>query len=338
MGPTPHDAVFKAIFSDPARAMGVLRAALPPDVARLVDFDTARLVPGSFVDERLRDRHADLLFRVKLAGRDAFVYLLFEHQSESDRLMPLRLLRYRVRIWDDWLAANPGTTRLPAIVPLVLSHAEGGWKAPQRMSELYDLSAAEWEAFGPWLPEFRTALDDLTGTSDERLRTRVMDAAGRLALLLLKHARTAPDLVRLVVSWAGLFRELKHASNGPGAAGILMRNAVTVGADGRPQELVEQLEAAQAPEAAEAAMTMGERLMEEGRQTGLQQGMQQGRQQGRAQGRAEAILDVMAERGIGLTGAARDRIMGCADLDVLARWLKRAATAASAEGVFGADA
>ena len=37
-----------------------------------------------------------------LDGRAAFVYVLIEHQSSPDPMMPLRMLRYVMRIWERW--------------------------------------------------------------------------------------------------------------------------------------------------------------------------------------------------------------------------------------------
>jgi hypothetical protein len=83
---TPHDAVFRQVFGVPANAASQLRAVLPADVAARLDLGKLALVPGSFVDEALRWRHSDLLFTAPLGGRDAFVYLLIEHQSSDDPL------------------------------------------------------------------------------------------------------------------------------------------------------------------------------------------------------------------------------------------------------------
>lgn len=176
MSGTPHDALFKAIFSQPALAMDEVRAVLPPELTRHLDAASAQLCAGSFVDEELKERHADLLFRVAVAGQDAFVYLLLEHQSEPDALMPYRLLRYLVRVWERWLAEHPGATTLPAIVPLVLTHASRGWTAPRTMHELYGLDPAVLRDFSRWLPALEFALDDLSTRSDEELRARVMGA------------------------------------------------------------------------------------------------------------------------------------------------------------------
>src|SRR5205823_8045280 len=111
--PTPHDALVKRILADPRHARGELRHLLPPDFARRCDFRTLRLVPGSVVDEKLRSRHTDLLFTVRLAGTEIFLYLLLEHQSRNDALMPFRLLVYMVRVWERYLRDHPRARRLP---------------------------------------------------------------------------------------------------------------------------------------------------------------------------------------------------------------------------------
>ena len=90
------------------------------------------------MDAELRSRHTDLLFRVSLSGREARLYLLYEHQSTPPPLMPFRLVAYAVRIWEAWLNENPGATGLPAILPVVLHHGEAGWTAARSLEDLYD--------------------------------------------------------------------------------------------------------------------------------------------------------------------------------------------------------
>jgi hypothetical protein len=62
----PHDALFKAVFSEPANAAAEIAAALPRELVEALDLGSLEAVPGSFVDERLRQSHTDLLFRVRL--------------------------------------------------------------------------------------------------------------------------------------------------------------------------------------------------------------------------------------------------------------------------------
>ncbi|MEV5971808.1 hypothetical protein [Streptomyces sp. NPDC051921] len=60
----------------------------------------------------------------------------------------------------------------------------------------------------------------------------------------------------------------------------------------------------------------------------------EGRAQGRAQGSADAILIVLEQRGLDVSDDARQRITGCADPEVLRRWVARAVTVSSAEEIF----
>ncbi|HZF10681.1 MAG TPA: hypothetical protein VFE33_17985 [Thermoanaerobaculia bacterium] len=58
--------------------------------------------------------------------------------------------------------------------------------------------------------------------------------------------------------------------------------------------------------------------------------------EGKAEGIAESILGLLAARGVAVSLAQRQEMLGCRDLDRLNRWLLRAAQAASTAEVFSA--
>jgi hypothetical protein len=60
----------------------------------------------------------------------------------------------------------------------------------------------------------------------------------------------------------------------------------------------------------------------------------QGEARGRAAGKAEALLAICAARDLALTDGERARILGCADLATLDRWIRRAAGASEAAAIF----
>ena len=138
MSTAPHDALFKAVFGQPEHARGALRAVVPAAMAEALDWSTLALQPGSFVDPELSPSHTDLLYAAAWrGGAEVPVYVLFEHQSSADRWMPLRLLRYMVRIWERWLKDHQDATALPAIVPIVLGQGLpifSGLKQPRRLT------------------------------------------------------------------------------------------------------------------------------------------------------------------------------------------------------------
>ena len=133
--PSEHDGLFKLAFSDPKHVAVELRAVLPPALLALLDLESLRLEPGSFVDDELTQSHSDLLLSVGLHGSDesarsGLVYVLFEHQSSVDPLMPLRLLEYVLKILrreiDRRKSVGLSPLPLPHVVPLVLHHSDSG--------------------------------------------------------------------------------------------------------------------------------------------------------------------------------------------------------------------
>jgi hypothetical protein len=64
------------------------------------------------------------------------------------------------------------------------------------------------------------------------------------------------------------------------------------------------------------------------------EGIEEGRAQGEAAGRADAILQILGKRGIAVDDASRERIVSCADLDILGDWLDRSLTAAQVSDLF----
>jgi hypothetical protein len=70
---------------------------------------------------------------------------------------------------------------------------------------------------------------------------------------------------------------------------------------------------------------------------GIAEGRAEGRAEGMATGTAEAILAVLEERGITVSPAQREEILGCSDLDLLKRWLREATLPTTTEASFARD-
>ena len=63
-----------------------------------------------------------------------------------------------------------------------------------------------------------------------------------------------------------------------------------------------------------------------------------GEARGKAEGKAEAVLAVLAARGIAVSDLLRDRVLHCTDVATLDVWIRRAATASTASAVVRARA
>jgi predicted transposase/invertase (TIGR01784 family) len=197
-----HDAFFKQVLSNPQLADTFLREHLPRDVVDLLGPELPELMLGSFVDEKLRQHHSDLLFRVRLkTGCGAFAYMLMEHKSSPDQAARLQLLRYVVRILTDWYNQHERQLPLPPVLPLLAYQGPRGWTFS---CEFTDLFGAVPEPLRPYLPAFRHAMVDFTQIEDDDLSVEL-----RLRALLkaLKYTRR-PDLRecldRVLAEWSAL--------------------------------------------------------------------------------------------------------------------------------------
>jgi hypothetical protein len=67
---------------------------------------------------------------------------------------------------------------------------------------------------------------------------------------------------------------------------------------------------------------------------GKAEGVAEGKAEGRAEGEADAVLTVLAARGIQVSDEIREHITSCTDLEQLSAWLRRAITVTTAGDLF----
>ena len=353
----PHDKLFRRAFAEPAVAAAHFRDSLPAAIVSAIDLDKLRLVPGSFVDDALRNRHTDLLFAAPWLSEDAQVdptiepssisgehdaaepptfggssrgrgadarvgvealfYILFEHQSSVDPLMPWRMLRYAVKIWDRWLLDNPNASTLPAIVPLVLYNGRTRWTGPLQFQDLIHIPTDLRKTLSDYTPRLRIvlqwlkALVELPGMPQGQLALSFLrhrgdgdmtEQVGRSVALLLE----IPDDARLrvlrhLLEYLGMFTDSPDV------------NAIS--------DAVEPL----GHEAQEVAKTFGERMIAQGEAQG----------EGRALARVKGhILDVLRRRDIPITEDEHRRIAACTDFETAMIWHGRSINAKRARDIF----
>ncbi|MGH7201308.1 MAG: Rpn family recombination-promoting nuclease/putative transposase [Planctomycetaceae bacterium] len=120
----------KLLLEHPANVRDLLRIA-GTDLVDLIDLDRLTLIQTTFVERDYRHVESDvvLIAPIKAAGRRhrrVMVYILIEHQSAPDRLMPLRMLDYMVQLFKfqqrQWTKEHHSFARIQfdPILPIVL--------------------------------------------------------------------------------------------------------------------------------------------------------------------------------------------------------------------------
>jgi predicted transposase/invertase (TIGR01784 family) len=319
----PHDHFFKAIFTRPETAGDFLRHYLPPEVIQRLDLARLTICKNSFVDAELAEHHSDLLYQVPLtAGRQSYVYILFEHKSYPEPFIALALLRYMLRIWEQWRKEDhPG--RLPPILPIVIYHGRRPWRVATDFAALIEVP----DGFAPFVPNFRYLLTDLSRYQDEEIRGAVIV---RAALLLFKYI-FSDELRARLPAILGLLNELAQQQTGLEYVEAVLRYVVGAADTLSPDEL---------RQAVRQALTKGDTIMptiaEQWVQQGLQQGLEQGLQQGIPQGEALVLKRQLARRFGPLPEWVEARLAQAEQGD-LETWADRVLDAKNLEEVFNAQ-
>ena len=313
----PHDALFKGVYSKPEHARGALRAVLPAALAEALDWQTLALRPGSFVDLALKEQHTDLLYSAAWRdGGEVLAYFLFEHQSAPPKngLMAYRLLRYQVRIWEDWHAEHPDAKALPMIIPIVLYHGVTPWSDARLFSDLLAVPADIRPAVAPYLVQFAYVLNDLSEVSDDELRDRaMMSALAKLATICFKHARTSTNFLEILARWMDVAREVVNAPNGLNAMAQVLCYILEVSDHVDKEALKALLQREIGPEAKDTIMTVGQQLREEGRQEGFQ----------------EMLLHLLRQRFDREVDAHVEQRVAAASIEQIKTWTSRVLSAAT---------
>ncbi|WP_419737888.1 Rpn family recombination-promoting nuclease/putative transposase [Ruegeria sp.] len=312
----PHDALFRAVFSDSVQARALLRDHLPNAVAGLLADTPPRIVEGSFIDEALRQSQADLLLEVDLAGGGtAFAYVLVEHKSYPDAEVVLQVLGYMVRIWRDYVRKGEGrdgraarARGLPPIIPLLGYSGAAPWTGPTDLADMLATDTPELVFLrGPGL-----ILRQWAQMEPEELSGDPVSQAGLIAL-------TGRGPAHLDALEAALLDN----------PALQERFAVYIRQTARGAAL-EELE--QKLDAARTGQTEGilGRIIEELRA----EGEARGRAEGEAFGRKRDLIRLLERRFGSLPAADRARIEG-ADMDQLDAWIDRVLDAPGLAALFG---
>jgi len=192
-------------MKDKRVARDLLMRHLPKDLSTQVDFDNLALQPSTFINDIRKESAVDVLFKTTIEDKEVFIYLLVEHQSKPDELMPFRILKYTCNIIDEHLhkhkaALKKKPKKLPLIYPMVIYHGKTPYRYSTNINDLVDAPKEFVDQY--FLKPFQ--LIDLGEIEDEELKKHAWSGVLEFAL---KHI-FARDILPHIKSIAGLLAQL----------------------------------------------------------------------------------------------------------------------------------
>ena len=274
-----HDAAYKDLFSHPRMVKDLLRGFAAPEWFDEIDFSTLEKLPAEYVSDDLRQRHGDVVWRVRFR-KETWPYLLvmLEFQSTVDPYMAVRILVYTGLLYQALIrrdALGPDG-RLPPVLPVVLYNGRPRWTAPVEMA---DLIAPAKEALADFQPSQRYFLLDEGRWGEDDLPRRNLVSA----LVALENSGSAESLSQALAALSDWLRspeddELRRAFVG------WVRQVVLPGGrfDEAALPVVRVLEGGGGAMLAERVKEWTEEWLREGREQGREQGLERGRTEERA--------------------------------------------------------
>ena len=139
------DAAFKKLFSHPRMIEFLIRRHVPEWDGKIA-YSTLERLPAELIDERLRRRYPDMMWRARTIDGTTDLVLLLEFQGRPERHMVLRTTTYNVLAVQELMEHDKqlqrGERQL-AVESLVLHHGDRKWNAPTRLRDLFRDSAPD---------------------------------------------------------------------------------------------------------------------------------------------------------------------------------------------------
>jgi len=121
------------------------------DIADRIDYQHIERIERTFIESDFRKREADILFKANFQDdkddvkKEVIIYMLIEHQSSIDPIMPFRILYYMTQIWEsqrrEWESQKIPLKnwRFHPILPVIFYTGKESWNASLEMKNLIDL-------------------------------------------------------------------------------------------------------------------------------------------------------------------------------------------------------
>jgi ElaB/YqjD/DUF883 family membrane-anchored ribosome-binding protein len=290
----------KLLLEDPANVRELLNIT-QATILNLIDFDQLTLVRTTFVQRDYRHIEADVVLRGPLRGargrrspKGILIYILIEHQSEPDPLMPLRLLDYQVQIYKtqmrDWTRhhASLAGFRLQPVLPVVFYTGARTWRS---IGQLVDLMA-QGDRFARETPRLEPLFINLGTTPADQLEAG--DGFFGWVLRLIQERRARPAAFQALLERAVQHLETMPAVERARWLEFLSYIHALVYHDRRPAEqpdLQETIEASvRTDEHRQEVKDMGKTIADVLTEKGRKEGRKEGRKQEALRSRKKTLL------------------------------------------------
>ena len=125
-----HDKIFRTVLDRKSDALALINKALNTQL----EVQEIEKYNSSFINKVFQNREADIVYKIK----DRSIFILIEHQTKVDYLMPYRILEYEVAIMQSAIDLDKiknKESKIPLVIPIVLYTGNKKWNAKKYFEE-----------------------------------------------------------------------------------------------------------------------------------------------------------------------------------------------------------
>ncbi|OLS03284.1 Rpn family recombination-promoting nuclease/putative transposase [Tissierella creatinophila] len=296
----PHDKYFRSTFGEIDFTKDFLTNYLPEELVKMIDMNTLTSQPTSYISKDFKEQFTDLLFRVDIMEKEAYIYFLFEHKSYRDRMVIFQVLKYMIAVWEAKIQdgldrrkndriIDTGDIEIPLVIPLVVYHDKYRWNIKRTLGEMIANYSDLPDSIKKYVPDFEYMLTDLS-FSDEG---EGLSEDHAIVIRTLNQARYASkdEILDIFTEAITVFTNNKDEDMVDYYIIESMTYILTVREDISAEELFE-VAGQISKKGGELVMTAAEKLRKEG----IKEGIELGEQKGELKGIRKAIKRVLLRR------------------------------------------
>lgn len=133
-----HDLGYGLLFSNKEIFRQLLTSFVKQKWVKELDFSKCELIKDSFVSKMYKKTFSDLLYKVKLHGRDIYIVILLEFKSQPERFTVVQMAGYLLDFYRHLITSEKKLHALPPVFPVLLYSGKRRWTMPVHLDALVE--------------------------------------------------------------------------------------------------------------------------------------------------------------------------------------------------------
>jgi predicted transposase/invertase (TIGR01784 family) len=311
------DQIFSKVFKDREMFIMFLKDFINESWTEEIKPENIELLPTKFIDLAQGNKESDIIYSVKIEEKELLIFVLVEHQSKVNFLMPFRILEYMVKIWRSYIdkmdSSNQKSVslrkgfKLPPIYPIVFYNGINQWTASMNFSS----KVSNNRKFEKYIPNFDYQIVNLKEIAFEVLE----ELGDEISLILtFDKIKRLEDFEKAKKMKSEVWEKITSKIKGSGKMELLQEviriflESLNVEEE-EIDEILDKLEEGRLAEMFEMAVKYDVRetrrkAREEGHKEGREEGRKEGLKEGLKKGTEEGLKKTakkMLEKGIDIS-------------------------------------